>query len=257
MQEKTVLIQKKKRVCTLIMNRPRVMNAINMEIILGLQDAFCQIASDKNIRVVVLEGAGGNFSSGADLYYIRKLQGAPEWLEVMKHTGKLIRTMRELPQPIICKVRGVAVGGGANFALAGDFVLASNNARFCEVFINIGFIIDCGGTYFLPRLVGMVRARELAFLGETVDGKTAHSIGLIYKSVPDENLDQEVDSLARILSQKSIAAVALIKEGLEKSLDMSLSEVLEWESSHQAVVAQTSENKEALRKFFKSKGKRR
>ena len=257
MQKNTVLFKKGNSVCTLIITRPKVMNALNTDTLVRLQDAFCQIRSDRNIRVVILEGAEGNFSSGADLYDFSKMNGAPEVLELMKGIGKLIRSMRELPQPIICKVRGVAVGGGANLALAGDFVLASHNARFCEVFVNIGVVVDCGGTYFLPRLVGMAKARELAFLGEMIDGKTAHSIGLIYKSVPDRNLNKEVDSLARILSQKSISAIALIKEGLEKSLDMSLSEILEWEASHQAVVAQTREHKEALRQFFKQRGKRR
>lgn len=256
MRATTVLIKKEKKICTLVLNRPRVMNALNMENILTLQNAFCDIGSDKNISVVILEGAGGNFSSGGDLNYFRKVHGAPEWLELMKCIGKLINTMRELPKLILCKVRGVAIGGGANLALAGDLVLASNNARFCQAFVNIGFILDSGGTYFLPRLVGLAKARELAFLGETIDGKTAHSIGLIYKSVPDKNLDREVENLARALSQKSAVALALIKEGLEKSFDMSLSGVLEWESAYQAVLSQTGEYKEAVRQFFDLKKKR-
>lgn len=257
MQEKSVLIHKKNRICTLVLNRPKVKNALDIQTVYGLQDAFCRIGSDKNTRVVILEGAEANFSSGGDLNYFKKVHGAPEWLNFMKCIGKLTRTMRELPQLIVCKVRGVAVGGGANLALAGDFVLASHNARFCEVFANIGLILDSGGTYFLPRLIGMVKARELAFLGEVIDGKTAHAIGLIYKSVPDESLDREVDELAGTLSQKFTPAHPLIKEGLEKSFDMSLSDVLEWESAHQAVLAQTSEYKKALGQFFNSKGKNR
>jgi len=236
MAEKIVLIQKRERICTLTMNRPNRMNALNMEIIQGLQEAFDQIRTNSEIRVVVLEGAGGNFSSGADMSTLNEDIGAPEWLEGLKRFGSLIKTMRELPQPIINKLRGVAVGGGANLALAGDFVVASHNARFCEVFVNLGVILDGGGTYFLPRLVGPAKARELALLGDMIDGKTAASIGLIYKSVPEEDLDGEVDSLARTLSQKSLQAMALIKEGLEGSLDMSIEEVLEWEASHQAVM---------------------
>jgi 2-(1,2-epoxy-1,2-dihydrophenyl)acetyl-CoA isomerase len=255
MEEREVLIQKKEMVCRLILNRPKAKNAFSMNTLLELQKALCDIASDKEIRVVILEGAGGNFCAGADLVSGSKMQGSPEFLEFMQVSANVVKTLRHLPQPIICKVKGVAVGGGANLALSGDFVLASHTARFCEIFVNINIIVDWGGTYFLPRLVGMAKARELAFLGEMVDGKTAHSIGLIYKSVPDEDLDREVDSLAKNLSQRPLATLALIKEGLEKSLDMSLSEVLAWEGAHQAVMVQTREHKEAIRRFFEAKGK--
>ena len=97
-------------------------------------------------------------------------------------------------------LRGVAVGGGANLALASDFVVAADDARFCEIFVNIGLIMDYGGHYFLPRLVGMARAKELAMLGNEIDGKTAASIGLIYKSMPEEKLEQEVDALKAALA---------------------------------------------------------
>jgi 2-(1,2-epoxy-1,2-dihydrophenyl)acetyl-CoA isomerase len=251
-----LLIQRHERICTLKMNRPRIMNAINSAMIQKLQEAFDEISSDEEVRVVILEGAEGNFSAGADMRLLKEELGAPESFQGMKRLGRLIRTMRELPQPIICKVRGVAYGGGANLVLAGDFALASHNARFCEVFVNIGVILDGGGFYFLPRLVGLAKAREIALLGEEIDGKTAASIGLIYKSVPDEDLDHEVDTLAHKLSKKSLPAMTLIKKGLEGSLSMSLQEVLEWEASHQAVMFQTSEHKEAVRLFFESRKKR-
>ncbi|MCP4667731.1 MAG: 2-(1,2-epoxy-1,2-dihydrophenyl)acetyl-CoA isomerase, partial [Deltaproteobacteria bacterium] len=154
-----------------------------------------------------------------------------------------------------CKVRGVAYGLGANIALAGDFVVASLDARFCEVFVNIGVILDGGGTYFLPRLVGLARAKELALLGEEISGKSAADMGLIYKSVPEEDLDRETEALAKKLAQKSPSAMALIKEGLEGSFDMSLKEALEWEAAHQAIMLQTREHKEAVESFLGSRGK--
>jgi enoyl-CoA hydratase/carnithine racemase len=254
-EERTVLIQKKEAVCTVTMNRPKVKNAFSLDSLCELQKALSEIGADKEIRVVILEGADGNFCAGADLISGSKMEGSPEFLEFMQVSGNVVKTLRQLPQPIICKVRGVAVGGGANLALAGDFVLASDDARFCEIFINLNIIVDWGGTYFLPRLVGMAKARELAFLGEMVDGKKAASIGLIYKSVPEEDLDREVDSLAKNLSQRPLATLALIKEGLEKSIDMSLSEVLSWEGAHQAVIVQTGEHKEVISRFLKAKGK--
>jgi 2-(1,2-epoxy-1,2-dihydrophenyl)acetyl-CoA isomerase len=150
----------------------------------------------------------------------------------------------------------VAVGGGANLALAADFVIAAENARFCEIFINIGAVMDYGGHYFLPRLVGLVKARELAMLGEEIDGQTAASIGLIYKSVPEDALEAQVAALAATLAQKPPLALRLIKEGLEKSFDMSIDEILDLEAAHQAIALQTPEHKEIVEMFMAMKNKK-
>jgi enoyl-CoA hydratase/carnithine racemase len=164
-----------------------------------------------------------------------------------------VRTLREIPQPVIAMLKGVAVGGGANLALAGDFVIAADNARFCEIFVNIGLVLDYGGTYFLPRLVGLTKARELAMLGNEIDGKTAASIGLVYKSVPEDEIEKEVAALATTLAQKPPLALRLIKEGLEKSFDMSLKQVLDWEAAHQSIALQTPDHKEIVKLFLASK----
>jgi 2-(1,2-epoxy-1,2-dihydrophenyl)acetyl-CoA isomerase len=171
----------------------------------------------------------------------------------MKGVGKIVRTLREMPQPVIAMLKGVAVGGGANLALAGDFVIAADNARFCEIFVNIGLILDYGGTYFLPRLVGHTKARELAMLGNEIDGKTAAAIGLVYKSLPEDEIEKEVAALATTLAQKPPLALRLIKEGLEKSFDMSLKQVLDWEAAHQSIALQTPEHKEIVKLFLASK----
>jgi len=242
-------------ICTVTMNRPKVLNAFNQEMGPGLQEALTQIGYDREIRVVVLTGAGGNFSSGADIKDLHQKTDAPEWHNRLKGLGKLIRTIRELSQPVICKVEGVAYGVGVNLALAGDFVVAAQNARFCEVFVNIGVIMDGGGTFFLPRLVGLVKAREIALLGDEIDGKTADSIGLIYKSFPQKELDQEVDKLALNLAEKSPKAIALIKQGLENSFDMSLKEAMDWEAAHQSIMLQSAEHKEKVRQFLIARGK--
>ena len=255
MSEKTVLVQKTDGIATLVLNRPRVLNAMNPELIQALQEALDQIETDESIRVVVVKGAGDNFCSGADVSLFAENLSPIEWLEGMKRAGRTVQKMREIPQPIITLLRGVAVGGGANLALAGDFVVAADDARFCEVFINIGLILDYGGNYFLPRLVGLAKARELAMLGEEIDGKTAASIGLVYKSVPEEKLEQEVETLAHKLAQKPLAALSLIKKGLDISFDKSLKEMLDWEGSHQAIMLQTREHKEIVQFFLESKKK--
>ena len=113
--------------------------------------------------------------------------------------------------------------------------------------------MDYGGHYFLPRLVGLTKARELAMLGEEIDGNTAASIGLIYKSVPEDELEKEIETLAAILAQKPPLALRLIKEGLEKSFDMSLKDVLDWEAAHQSIALQTPEHKEIIQMFMEAK----
>ena len=255
MSEKTVLVQKQNRIATLVLNRPKVMNAMNPEMIEALQEALDQIETDEDIGVVVLKGAGDNFCSGADFNLFTQDISSIQWLAGMKRIGEVIKTLRKIPQPVVSLLRGVAVGGGANLALAGDFVITADTARFCEVFIHIGLILDAGGNYFLPRLVGLAKARELALLGEEIDGKTAASIGLVYKSVPEEELDGAVDALANNLAQKSLAAMALIKKGLDGSHDKSLAEILDWESAHQSVMLQTPEHKNIIQLFLDAKKK--
>ena len=253
MSSKPVLVQKQDKIATLTLNRHEVMNAMSKDMIVGLWDAVKDLATDESVQVVVLKGAGDHFCSGADINLFSENIPPDEWLVAMKGVGKIVRTLRDMPQPVIAMLKGVAVGGGANLALASDFVIAGENARFCEIFINIGAIMDYGGHYFLPRLVGLARARELAMLGNEIDGRTAASIGLIYKAVPEEKLEKEVETLAATLAQKPPLALRLIKEGLENSFDMSLPQVLDWEAAHQSIALQTPQHKEIVELFLASK----
>ena len=252
-----ILTENRDGFCFLTMNRPRKLNAFNFELGAELLNALEKVAGDPATRVVILEGAGGNFSSGADMELLNSDMSSDDWLWLMKGLSRLVKALRELPQPVICKVRGTAYGVGANLALAGDFVLASETMRFCEVFSNIGVVMDGGGHYFLPRLVGLPKAMELALLGEEIDGPKAAAMGLIYKCVPDRDLDHEVHLLAAKLAQKSHRALALIKEGLVGSLDRNLAEVMEWEASHQAIMLQSQELKSIVRAFLQAKEKNR
>ena len=239
-------VHKKGAVSTITLNRPELMNALNMKIIFELIDALRFIELEKETKVVVLQGAGGNFSSGADRTLFAQDNPSPEWLEGMRHFARMVRKLREIPQPIVTKIQGVAIGAGSNLALAGDFVIAAHNIRFRENFVHIGVILDSGGTYFLPRLVGMAKARELAFLGEEIDGRKAASMGLVYKSVPEDELDRETGLLVNTLAQKSLTSLSLIKEGLEESFNKNLKEILEWEAAHQAIMLRTKEHREIV-----------
>lgn len=254
MSEQPVLIIKEGYLATVIINRKDVMNAFNVETMKPLLSAFKRLSSDKTVRVITLEGAGANFSVGADLTLLNESIATSQWYDFLKNVvSDLILTMRTMPKPVICKVRGNAYGFGVGLALAGDFVVSSENARFCEVFVNLGVTLDGGSSYFLPRLVGMVKARELALLGNVIDGRTAASVGLIYRAVPEESLDAEVTALAQLLAEKSPQALASIKEALEGSFTRSLEAALEWEASHQAILLNSSELKEAVRRFLNAR----
>lgn len=254
MSEQPVLIIKEGCVATVIVNRPAVMNAVNIVTLELLLSFFNRLASDEAVRLIILEGSGANFSAGADMALLNEDIDASQWYDFLKNVvGKLILTMRTIPQPVICKVRGNAYGFGVGLALAGDFVVASENARFCEVFVNLRVTLDGGSSYFLPRLIGMVKARELALLGNVIDGKTAASVGLIYRAVPEKSLDEEVIALTQLLAGKSPQALASIKEALEGSFARPLEAALEWEASHQAILLESKEHKEAVRIFLNAR----
>ena len=256
MSTKHLSVEKKDNLGLITLNRPEVMNAMSKQMIFGLHEAIREIGSDEGVRVLILKGAGDHFCSGADLSLFAAKTRSYEWITAMKAVGHIIKSLRSIPQPIISAIKGVAVGGGVNLALAADFVVAAEDARLCEIFINIGAIMDYGGNYFLPRLVGLAKARELAMLGDEIDGKTAAAIGLIYRSVSKDDLDREVEALADKLARKPPLAIRLIKEGLEKSFDRSLEEVLDWEAAHQSIALQTPEHKEIVKMFLEAKKKK-
>ena len=248
-----VLVKHEQRICRVTLNRPWVLNALNDALILELQQVFDVLRSDTVTKVVIVEGAGGNFSSGADMAFLSADAPPIETFRLLQHVKHLLETMRDIPQPLVCKVEGVAYGAGANLALACDFVISADTARFCEVFVNIGAGLDCGGTYFLPRLVGLSKARELALLGDEIDGQTAASLSLIYRSVSLTDLESAVTTLTTTLAHKSLLALSAIKHGLDTSFEMSLSEVLDWETSQQTMLLQSQEHKAAVRHFLESR----
>ncbi len=244
-----ITVEEKGSVLVLALNNPESRNPLTEETKTELLSALDYVKETAALRAVIITGRGPAFCAGGDIKKIGQELTPPEIREMMLKSQQLLKKLVGLEMPVIAAVNGDAFGMGCNLALAADFVVASEKARFCEVFVNIGLVLDAGGTYFLPRLVGLARARELALLGEMVDAKRAAEIGLIYKSVPDKDLDRETENLAHQLAQKSSLAMALIKEGLEMSLDMDLDEVLEWEAAHQSIMLQTEEHQEAVRRF--------
>src|SRR5690242_20955450 len=173
------------------LNRPDKLNSFNREMALLMQDAL-DLCKDKKIRCVYINGAGKAFSAGQDLAEVVDPNGPGMKKILSEHYNPIILRIRRLEKPVIAAVNGVAAGAGANIALCCDVVVAAESASFIQAFSRIGLIPDCGGTFFLPRLVGFQKASALMMLGDKIVAAEAERIGMIYKCFPDENFISEV-----------------------------------------------------------------
>lgn len=240
-------------VANITLNRPDVYNALNDGITYELQDALKAIAKDDQVRVVVLTGEGKAFCSGQDL----KAGSAEEKRSFMdslqKRYNPIIRAMRNLPKPILCKLNGVAAGAGCSLALACDMIIASEEATLIEVFVNIGLVPDSGSSYFLPRLVGMAKAFELASMGTRIKAKEAFELGLINKVVPGEQLNATIKEYTDYFSAAPTKAIGLIKKMLNKSTTSSLDDMLEYEAYCQEIAGSSHDYKEGVTAFLEKR----
>ena len=245
----TIDVSRASGIVTITMNRPAKKNAANAQMWNDLLDAFRDIAASATDRVVVLTGAGGDFCAGADL--TEGGTGAPgqHQLASMRHVGDVALALHRLPMPTIAKVRGVAVGAGCNMALGCDLVVASDNARFSEIFARRGLSIDFGGSWVLPRLIGMHRARELAFLADIISASEAERIGLVNRVVPDAEIDEFVAAWATRLAAGPPIALSMTKRMLNNSLQVTLEQALDDEGVAQSLNFTTADTAEAMRAF--------
>jgi len=232
-REKQLLIDKKNGVWTITLNRPQVLNAMTTEMFGLLRDVIVEVTEEESAHYLVLKGAGGNFCSGADLSVLGSLKEESQAHEALTVINDLLTRLHQMPKPVIAAIDGVAVGAGLNLALHADFVIAAKNARLQEPFVQIGLTTDFGGTYMLPRLVGMAQAKRLALLADPLSGEEAEQIGLIYKAVPSELLDQKVEELLARLRRLPKQAYSVTKEGLNQSLGHNLEQMLAWEKEQQ------------------------
>lgn len=244
-----LLFDKKDQVTTITLNRPDVFNAFNDEQSFELQDAFKQVKKDSETRVVVLTGSGKAFCSGQDLKAIAGAEKRSFIDSLHKRYNPIIREMRNLPKPIICKLNGVAAGAGCSLALASDFIIASENASLIEVFINVGLVLDSGSSYFLPRLVGSARAFELSTMGSKVSAKQALDWGMINRCVTPETLDEETAKIVDYYANAPTKAIGLMKKMLNKSFHSDLETMLEYEAYCQEIAGCSNDNKEGVKAF--------
>lgn len=243
----------KEGVATLSLNRPEVYNALNDEITYELQDAWKQIAKDDLVRVVVLTGEGKAFCSGQDLKAGAGQEKRSFMDSLHKRYNPIIKAMRNLPKPIICRLNGVAAGAGCSMALACDMIVAVEEATLIEVFINIGLVPDSGSSYFLPRLIGTAKAFELCTMGSRVKAKEALELGLINRVSSADQLDAAVKEYTDYFAKAPTRSIGLIKKMLNRSSTSSLEEMLDYEAYCQETAGATHDYKEGVTAFLEKR----
>ncbi|MBI3966611.1 MAG: enoyl-CoA hydratase/isomerase family protein [Chloroflexi bacterium] len=245
-----LLIEKEGGVAKLILNRPNVLNALSMPLRAELPLALAEIRADREVRVVVLTGAGRAFCAGGDIRSM--IENRPSGLAMHRGLKELHRFLLDfvnLDRPTIAMVNGHAAGAGANLALACDVAFASEAAFFTQAFVKIGLVPDAGGMYFLPRAIGLARAKELMFSGRTVDAREAFELGLVNRVVPADQLEAVTLGFARQLAQGATKAMSLMKAVLNRSMNISLEDLLELEAHAQGAACETADFHEGIAAF--------
>ncbi len=250
-----VLIQEEsgEGVLTLTLHRPEHKNAIDLELADELSHALAAAEENPAVRVVVINGAGESFCAGGDLAGDAPSANA---VEMSRKISRPAVALHRLSKPTLAKVNGLAVGAGWNLALGCDLVVASEEARFCQIFSRRGLSLDYGGTWLLPRLVGLHRARELALLADWVSADEAMELGLVNRVVAADALDTFVDDWARRLANGPPIALALSKRMLADSVGRSFEEAIEAEATSQAVNLASDDTREGFKAFFEKRAPR-
>jgi 2-(1,2-epoxy-1,2-dihydrophenyl)acetyl-CoA isomerase len=252
-----LLVQQDGGVRTITMNRPEVLNAFNDLMLEELTEAVEAAALDEAVRCVVLTGAGRAFGSGQDLRSLGEGRASGAIGTVSQHLQKyhrVVLAIRNMPKPVVAAVRGHAAGISCNIALACDMRIASEDARFVEAFARIGLVPDGGGGYFLPRLVGVGKALEIAMLADEVSGAEAERLGLANKCVPAAEFEATVTAFAQRLANGPTRAYALIKRQIYTSAESDLRSALQLEGELQDIAFETEDHRNAIKAFLQ-KGK--
>ena len=240
-------------IVTITLNRPHKKNAADAQMWADLLTVFRSLSEGLEARAVVITGTGGDFCSGADLSG-GSTGEKPHQLIAMRRISDVALALHRLPMPVIAKVRGVAVGAGCNLALGCDLIVASDNARFSEIFARRGLAIDFGGSYLLPRLVGLHKAKELALLADVISAAEAERIGIVNRVVADDQLDAFVGDWARRLAAGPPLALRLTKRLLNEGAGSSMDQALEAEGWTQTVtIASSQDTTEAMQAFVEKR----
>lgn len=240
-------------VCTLTLNRPQVFNSFNKEMALALQQALDDCEKDESVRAIVIKGEGKAFCAGQDLAEATDPNG-PEMQSIVKdHYNPIIERIRKIEKPVIAGVNGVAAGAGANIALACDLTIAKESASFIQAFSKIGLIPDSGGTFFLPRLIGMQKAMALMMTGEKVMARDAEQMNMIYKAVADDSFEEELIKLSETLASMPTYGLGLTKRAMNESFTNSLTDQLAVEEQLQTLAGKSADFEEGVNAFMEKR----
>jgi 2-(1,2-epoxy-1,2-dihydrophenyl)acetyl-CoA isomerase len=249
----TITFETKEHVGLLTLNRPDKLNAFTARMNREIVSVCKEVARNDQIRALLITGAGRAFCAGEDLASVSGSEPIDHGDVLRQRYNPMIEAIHRLEKPTIAAIHGAAAGAGMSLALVCDFRLAAENASFIEAFIHIGLVPDSGSIYFLPRIVGVAKALELAILGEKISAEQAYQLGLVTKVVESEQLQAEALAFARKLAAMPTRAIGLIKRSLDYGLNHSLTETLEYEAYAQEIAGKTEDHQEGVRAFMEKR----
>ncbi len=248
-----VLCEKKDQIATITLNRPEVLNTIDWDFIRYFSQILNDLEADANVRAVVLTGQGKGFCAGGDLPTILSFKTNEDTRTFIKAAGGLASKLFDFPKPVVGMINGVAAGAGFNIALACDILVASQKARFAQSFSAVGLHPDMGGTYLLPRVVGLAKAKELMFTADILTADDALRLGIVNRVVADEELNAQTYALAAKLAKAAPLALKMIKQGVNRSLECTWETLLQIETTNQVACWASQDGKEGISAFVEKR----
>ncbi len=241
---------------TITMNRPERRNALNPDMVSGLVEAARRAAEDRDVRAVLLKGAGGTFCVGGDVKAMAEGR-APLPFEAklanLRRGMEVSRILHQMPKPVVAQLDGAAAGAGLSIALSSDLRIASESCKITTAFAKVGFSGDYGGTYFLTKLLGSAKARELYLLSPVLSASEALALGMVTKVVPDADIDAVARDLAQSLAQGPSVALGYIKRNINNAEELSLEACFDGEAIHHTRAGETADHKEAAKAFVEKR----
>jgi 2-(1,2-epoxy-1,2-dihydrophenyl)acetyl-CoA isomerase len=256
MNDDIILLEKSDHIAAITLNQPATLNALTYDMVVRLREIVDDVARDRDVRAVMITGAGRGFCSGANL-----LGGSGDTLAAggmgvrgaVAEMNQVLVDIAEMEKPWLAVVNGPAVGGGCSLALTCDLALIAESAYLCLGYVNIGMVLDMGSTFLMPRLVGLRKAFELAFFGERIYGPQAAEMGLVNRCVPGDTLMQTAREWAVRLAAGPTLSIGAIKLGMRRALHSTYQDTLHWEAMMLSLIAQTDDAAEGLTAFFEKR----